>query len=52
MPVVLAFPKLKVCLECRLGEFPIPERELRVLEEGESTAEKPPNDDKAQDGDA
>jgi hypothetical protein len=35
MPLVFVFPKLKVCLECGLAEFAIPESELRVLNEGE-----------------
>ena len=30
-PIVWVFPKLKVCLECGLAEFAIPESELRVL---------------------
>lgn len=35
MPIVWAFPKLKVCLECGFAEFAIRETELRVLREGE-----------------
>lgn len=30
-PIVWAFPKLVVCLNCGFTEFSIPERELRVL---------------------
>ncbi|HST09740.1 MAG TPA: hypothetical protein VLL05_05150 [Terriglobales bacterium] len=37
-PIVWVFPKLKVCLQCGLTEFEIPERELRVLMESESAA--------------
>jgi hypothetical protein len=37
-PIVWVFPKLKVCLECGLTEFEIPERELRVLKESASAA--------------
>lgn len=33
-PVVLAFPKLAVCLECGFTEFTIPETELLVLSDG------------------
>ena len=35
MPIVWVFPKLTVCLECGFAEFEIPERELRVLSEGD-----------------
>jgi hypothetical protein len=35
MPIVWAFPKLKVCLECGFAEFAIRETELRLLREGE-----------------
>ena len=38
MPIVWVFPKLTVCLECGFAEFEIPERELRVLNEGEVDA--------------
>jgi hypothetical protein len=31
MPIVWVFPKLKVCLECGLAEFEVPETELGVL---------------------
>jgi hypothetical protein len=34
MPIVWVFPKLKVCLDCGLAEFAIPDSELRVLKEG------------------
>jgi hypothetical protein len=37
-PTVWVFPNLKVCLECGLTEFEIPERELRALKEGASAA--------------
>jgi hypothetical protein len=33
-PIVWAFPKLTVCLECGSTEFIVPERELRVLVQG------------------
>ena len=33
-PIVWAFPKLSVCLDCGFTEFTVPERELRVLVEG------------------
>ena len=38
MPIVWVFPKLNVCLDCGFAEFEIPERELRVLEDGEPSA--------------
>ena len=34
-PLLLVFPKVKVCLECGVAEFEIPESELGVLKEGE-----------------
>lgn len=37
-PAVWIFPELLVCLSCGKTEFIIPERELRVLAEGEATA--------------
>jgi hypothetical protein len=33
-PIVWAFPKLAVCLNCGFTEFIVPERELRVLVHG------------------
>ena len=33
-PIVWAFPKLVVCLQCGFTEFTVPERELQVLEQG------------------
>jgi hypothetical protein len=33
-PIVWAFPKLTVCLDCGFSEFSVPERELRVLSLG------------------
>jgi len=33
-PIVWAFPKLVVCLQCGFTEFTLPERELQVLEQG------------------
>ena len=33
-PIVLTFPKLRVCLECGYADFSVPERELRVLVTG------------------
>ena len=33
-PIVWAFPKLVVCLQCGYTEFAVPERELQVLEQG------------------
>jgi len=38
LPIVWVFPKLKVCLECGVSEFEIPERELQVLNDGDSRA--------------
>lgn len=38
MPIVWVFPKIKVCFECGLAEFDIPESELRVLKTGEIEA--------------
>jgi hypothetical protein len=37
-PIVWVFPKLVVCLDCGFTEFAIPEKELRQLAEGDSTA--------------
>jgi len=37
-PLVLVSPKIKVCLECAVAEFAIPESELRRLKEGENAA--------------
>jgi hypothetical protein len=37
-PIVWVFPKLKVCLECGLTEFEIPEGGLRALKESASAA--------------
>ena len=33
-PIVWAFPKLRVCLECGYADFSVPDRELRVLVTG------------------
>lgn len=33
-PIVWAFPKLLVCLQCGFAEFTLPERELGVLVHG------------------
>ena len=33
-PIVWAFPKIKVCLNCGLSEFVVPDRELQVLVHG------------------
>jgi hypothetical protein len=33
-PIVWAFPKLAVCLECGFTEFIVPERELDVIVKG------------------
>jgi hypothetical protein len=33
-PIVWAFPKLVVCLDCGFTEFSVPEAELRLLSEG------------------
>ena len=33
-PIVWAFPKLVVCLQCGGSEFTVPKRELQVLEQG------------------
>lgn len=40
MPIVWAFPKIEVCLECGLAEFQIPESELRVLGQDVAAAAK------------
>jgi hypothetical protein len=37
-PIVWVFPKLKVCFECGLTEFEIPEGELRALKDSASAA--------------
>src|SRR5690242_17462916 len=37
-PIVWVFPKLLVCLNCGMAEFPIPEGQLRVHAKGEATA--------------
>ena len=34
MASVWAFPKVRVCLNCGLAEFDVPDRELRMLAEG------------------
>jgi hypothetical protein len=33
-PIVWVFPRMQVCLDCGVTEFPIPERELNVLRHG------------------
>jgi hypothetical protein len=33
-PIVWMFPQLRVCLDCGLTEFTVPEKELRVLVQG------------------
>lgn len=33
-PLVMVFPKLRVCLDCGYTEFTLPERELLVIKEG------------------
>ena len=33
-PIVWTFPKVAVCLQCGHSEFSVPDRELRVLQEG------------------
>jgi hypothetical protein len=38
MPIVWVFPKLTACLECGFAQFEIPERELRVINEGDFSA--------------
>jgi hypothetical protein len=37
-PIVWVFPKLKVCFECGLTEFEIPEGELQALKDSASAA--------------
>lgn len=37
-PHVMIFPELLVCLRCGNAEFDIPETELRLLAEGDTTA--------------
>ena len=37
-PIVWVFPKFLDCLDCGFMEFAIPETELRLLAEGDSTA--------------
>lgn len=39
-PIVWVFPELKVCLDCGFGDFTVPERELRVLEQGMSAEDE------------
>jgi hypothetical protein len=38
LPFVWVFPRLKVCLECGVSEFEIPERELQALKDGDPRA--------------
>jgi hypothetical protein len=38
MPIVWIFPKVTICSKCGFAEFEIPERELRVLNGGDFTA--------------
>jgi hypothetical protein len=33
-PIVLTFPKVRVCLDCGYADFTVPERELSVLVTG------------------
>lgn len=33
-PIVWVFPKLSVCIDCRVAQFSIPEKELQVLVTG------------------
>lgn len=37
-PAVLVFPKIQVCVECGVAEFVVPEAELHLLVEGNSSA--------------
>jgi len=37
-PVVWVFPELIVCLNCGIGQFVVPEAELRLLAEGDAAA--------------
>jgi hypothetical protein len=39
-PIVWVFPELKVCLDCGFSDFTVPERELRVLEQGMSAEDE------------
>ena len=38
MPIVWIFPKVTICLKCGFAQFEVPERELRILNEGDFTA--------------
>jgi hypothetical protein len=35
-PVIWVFPKLVVCLDCGIAEFPVPGAELHLLAEGDA----------------
>jgi len=37
-PIVWVFPKLLVCLNCGFTEFAVPEADLRILVESDTTA--------------
>lgn len=37
-PAILLFPKINVCLACGIAEFVVPEAELHLLVEGDSSA--------------
>lgn len=38
-PLILIFPRVLVCLDCGIGEFAVPDAELRQLVEGGSPAD-------------
>jgi hypothetical protein len=37
-PVILVFPRLVVCLDCGFTELQMPEREVQLLKQSDSTA--------------
>jgi hypothetical protein len=37
-PIIWVFPKLLVCLDCGFTEFSVPEKELSVLVQADTTA--------------
>lgn len=37
-PIVWVFPRLKVCLDCGIAQFTVPEAELRLLAKRDAAA--------------